>query len=104
MSQLAERQTERAKDLTGGFESLEHETPVDPLPLEGRLPDWLQGSLVRTGPAKWEVGSRTMRHWFDGFAMLHRFGIADGEVSYASRFMQTKAYRAAEEKGEIVYS
>ena len=45
-----------------------------------------------------------MRHWFDGFAMLHRFGIADGEVSYANRFLQTKAYRAAEEKGEIVYS
>ena len=45
-----------------------------------------------------------MRHWFDGFAMLHRFGIADGEVSYANRFLQTKAYRAAEETGEIVYS
>ena len=70
----------------------------------GRLPDWLGGSLVRTGPAKWEVGKRTMNHWFDGFAMLHRFGIADGEVSYANRFLQTKAYRAAEEKGEIVYS
>ncbi len=24
-----------------------------------------------------------MNHWFDGFAMLHRFGIADGRVSYA---------------------
>jgi carotenoid cleavage dioxygenase-like enzyme len=45
-----------------------------------------------------------MRHWFDGFAMLHRFGIADGEVSYANCFLQTRAYRAAEEKGEIVYS
>ena len=29
-----------------------------------------------------------MRHWFDGFAMLHRFGIADGEVSYANRFLE----------------
>ena len=92
------------QDLTAGFDSLDRETRVDRLPLEGRLPDWLNGSLVRTGPAKWEVGDRTMRHWFDGFAMLHRFGISDGEVSYANRFLQTKAYRAAEEKGEIVYS
>jgi beta,beta-carotene 9',10'-dioxygenase len=92
------------QDLTGGFESLDRETRVDRLPLEGRLPDWLQGSLVRTGPAKWEAGDRTMNHWFDGFAMLHRFGIAAGEVSYANRFLQTKAYRAAEEEGEIVYS
>ena len=45
-----------------------------------------------------------MSHWFDGYAMLHRFGISDGKVSYANRFLQTKAYRAAEEKGEIVYS
>jgi beta,beta-carotene 9',10'-dioxygenase len=94
----------QSADLTGGLESLEKETRVDSLPVEGRLPDWLQGSLVRTGPAKWEVGKQTMNHWFDGFAMLHRFGIADGRVSYANRFLETKAYRAAKEKGEIVYS
>ncbi len=103
MSQVAERAATK-QDLTAGFDSLDRETRVDRLPLEGRLPDWLQGSLVRTGPAKWEVGEQTMRHWFDGFAMLHRFGISSGEVSYANRFLQTKAYRAAEEKGEIVYS
>jgi beta,beta-carotene 9',10'-dioxygenase len=105
MSQVAELTTDsKQRDLTGGFESLADEVRIDRLPLEGRLPEWLQGSLVRTGPAKWEVGSQTMRHWFDGLAMLHRFGIANGEVSYANRFLQTKAYRAADEKGEIVYS
>ena len=87
-----------------GFRSLDRETSVDQLPLTGRLPEWLGGSLLRTGPAKWDVGEQTMRHWFDGFAMLHRFGIADGKVSYANRFLQSRAYRAAEEKGEIVYS
>jgi beta,beta-carotene 9',10'-dioxygenase len=105
MSQVAETiQPATERDLTAGFESLDDETHVDRLPVEGRLPDWLQGSLVRTAPAKWEVGGQTMNHWFDGFAMLHRFGIADGEVSYANRFLQTRAYRAAQEKGEIVYS
>ena len=105
MSQVADATAQTAAtDLTRGFESLENETRIDRLPLEGKLPNWLQGSLVRTGPAKWEVGERTMSHWFDGYAMLHRFGIANGEVSYANRFLQTKAYRAAEEKGEIVYS
>jgi beta,beta-carotene 9',10'-dioxygenase len=102
MSRLANTTVEH--DLTAGFDSLDRETRVESLPVEGRIPDWLHGSLVRTGPAKWEVGSRTMRHWFDGLAMLHRFGIAGGQVSYANRFLQTKAYRAAEEKGEIVYS
>ena len=36
-----------------------------------------------------------MNHWFDGLAMLHRFSIADGEVSYANRFLESRAYRAA---------
>jgi beta,beta-carotene 9',10'-dioxygenase len=105
MSQTAQKTSPaQSSDLTSGLESLEQEMRIDSLPLEGQLPSWLQGSLVRTGPAKWEVGGRSMNHWFDGFAMLHRFGIADGEVSYANRFLETRAYRAAKEKGEIVYS
>jgi carotenoid cleavage dioxygenase-like enzyme len=64
----------------------------------------LQGSLIRTGPAKWEVGERAMNHWFDGLAMLHRFSFAGGEVSYANRFLETRAYRAARDRDEIAYS
>ena len=87
-----------------GFETLEDETRIDSLPVEGEIPTWLDGALLRTGPAKFEVGERSMNHWFDGFAMLHRFGFADGSVSYANRFLQSKAYRAAEETGRISYS
>jgi beta,beta-carotene 9',10'-dioxygenase len=87
-----------------GFDSLEEETHLDALPVRGQLPPWLQGSLIRTGPAKWEVGDRAMNHWFDGFAMLHRFSFADGDVSYANRFLESRAYRAARDEGRIAYS
>jgi beta,beta-carotene 9',10'-dioxygenase len=87
-----------------GFDSLEQETHLDGLPVQGELPPWLQGSLIRTGPAKWEVGDRAMNHWFDGLAMLHRFSFADGGVSYANRFLETRAYRAARDQGRIAYS
>jgi len=87
-----------------GFESLEDETQVASLPVRGELPAWLTGSLLRTGPAKWEVGGRSMNHWFDGLAMLHRFSFDDGEVSYANRFLETRAYRAAKRDGRIAYS
>jgi carotenoid cleavage dioxygenase-like enzyme len=50
------------------------------------------------------VGSRTLSHWFDGLAMLHRFSLADGEVGYANRFLETRAYLAAKQKGELTYS
>jgi beta,beta-carotene 9',10'-dioxygenase len=87
-----------------GFDSLEEETRLDGLPVQGELPPWLQGSLIRTGPARWEVGDRAMNHWFDGFAMLHRFSFADGDVSYANRFLESRAYRAARDQGTIAYS
>ncbi len=87
-----------------GFSSQEEETPLCELNLEGSLPAWVRGALIRTGPAKWEVGPQTMNHWFDGLAMLHRFEVDAGAVTYASRFLDTKAYRAARDEGEIRYS
>ncbi|MGD1059234.1 MAG: carotenoid oxygenase family protein [Solirubrobacteraceae bacterium] len=88
---------------TLGFATLEHETTIAELQLSGELPSWLGGSLLRTGPAKFEVGEQHMSHWFDGLAMLHRFTIADGRVSYGNRFLESRSYRAAREQGEIVY-
>lgn len=87
-----------------GFTTLERETAVERLPRRGELPSWLSGSLLRTGPAKFEVGEQRMRHWFDGLAMLHRFTIAAGEVSYGSRFLESRAYRAAQDTGQIAFS
>jgi carotenoid cleavage dioxygenase-like enzyme len=87
-----------------GFATQDREVSVDQLPVEGAIPGWLTGSLVRTGPAKFEAGERSVNHWFDGLAMLHRFGFADGRVSYANRFLRTRAYRAVEETGRIAYS
>jgi beta,beta-carotene 9',10'-dioxygenase len=37
-----------------------------------------------------------VEHWFDGLASLNRFGFADGQVSYRSRFLDTSAYREAQ--------
>jgi len=86
-----------------GFQTLEQERTIDSLECSGELPSWLSGSLLRTGPAKFEVGEQRMRHWFDGLAMLHRFTIGDGEVSYGSRFLESRAYRAATERGRMGY-
>jgi carotenoid cleavage dioxygenase-like enzyme len=87
-----------------GFRSLTREiaAPVA-LAVTGALPPWLTGTLLRTGPSKFEVGARTYNHWFDGLAMLHRFAFADGGVTYANRFLKSNAYCAAERTGKIAY-
>src|ERR1700736_943857 len=92
------------RDHRLGFESLESEVTIESLPVDGELPAWLAGALIRTGPARFEVGAQSYAHWFDGLAMLHRFAFADGTVSYANRFLLSDAYRAAREQGAISYA
>jgi beta,beta-carotene 9',10'-dioxygenase len=84
-----------------GFTTLASETTVEALPLRGTLPAWLTGTLVRTGPARFEVGARKYNHWFDGLAMLHGFAFAQGRVSYASRYLRSRAYQEAMAAGTI---
>jgi carotenoid cleavage dioxygenase-like enzyme len=53
-----------------GFTTLASETRVDALPLRGVVPDWLKGSLVRTGPGRFEVGERTSGDFLDSLVKL----------------------------------
>src|SRR3954471_4289867 len=85
--------------IAKGWETLDQEVVLDDVAVEGHLPPWLEGTLVRNGPARFDDGQR---HWFDGLAMLHRFSVADGRVSYANRYLRTKAFAAAQE-GRVGY-
>ncbi|MEF8791723.1 MAG: carotenoid oxygenase family protein [Haloarculaceae archaeon] len=89
-----------------GFHSLREETATT-LAVEGDLPDWLRGSLLRNGPGAFSFpDGSAVEHWFDGLAMVYRFtfdpgnraggdvGTADA-VHYRNRFLRTDAYAAA---------
>jgi carotenoid cleavage dioxygenase-like enzyme len=93
-----------AADHRLGFSTLDSEVQVDSLPVEGALPTWLAGSLVRTGPARFEVGGQRLNHWFDGLAMLHRFSFGDGAVSYANRFLHSRAFTESQRTGRLAFS
>lgn len=56
---------------------------------------------MRVTPALLDPGGTPVRHWFDGLAMLNAFTMADGSVSYASRFLDSQAYRNVREHGEV---
>ncbi len=87
-----------------GFGRTEHEINLDSLPVRGILPAWLTGTLIRNGPGTFQAGADQFRHWFDGFSMLHKFVFSGGKVSYANRFLQTQAFREAEETGRMTFS
>jgi beta,beta-carotene 9',10'-dioxygenase len=88
----------------GGLETQSHEIAVEELAVEGNIPQWLVGSLIRNTPAQFEIGAQSYRHWFDGLAMLYSFTFENGRVSYRNRFVESKAHRENNETGEIKFS
>jgi carotenoid cleavage dioxygenase-like enzyme len=84
---------------------VKRELTLDHLEMDGRLPSWLRGTLVRNGPGRYEVGDRTFEHWFDGLAMLHAFTFrGKRRVSYANRFLRSSSYERAERDGVIAFN
>jgi carotenoid cleavage dioxygenase-like enzyme len=84
-----------------GFRDLTEEVRDRRLDVQGTVPAWLDGSLVRNGPARWTVDGSEADHWFDGLAHLTRFSFDDGTVRYTNRFPRTEAYRTAVEAGSF---
>jgi len=78
-----------------GFHSLTTEVHDHYPTVEGTIPEWLSGTLVRNGPARFEAGDRRVNHWFDGLAMLRRYAFTDGRLRYSNRFLRTDAYEEA---------
>ncbi len=72
----------------------EHELEL-PASLDGRLPAWLEGDLLRTCPAVFQTPTWEARHWFDALGMLYRFRVQAGDVTYRQRLMESEVARAA---------
>uniref|UniRef100_I3JD70 Carotenoid-cleaving dioxygenase, mitochondrial n=1 Tax=Oreochromis niloticus TaxID=8128 RepID=I3JD70_ORENI len=72
--------------------------------VEGTIPSWINGRLLRNGPGKFEFGKTHYNHWFDGMAMLHQFKIERGEVTYMSRFLQSDTFKKNSERDRIMMS
>ncbi|XP_061924560.1 carotenoid-cleaving dioxygenase, mitochondrial-like [Entelurus aequoreus] len=72
--------------------------------ISGKFPEWINGSFLRNGPGKFEIGNQKFNHWFDGMALLHQFKISEGQVTYKSRFLSSESYQANNENNRITVS
>lgn len=81
-------------DVNVWLRSCEQEI-IDPLigTKSGEIPEWINGSLLRNGPGSIQLGDIRFNHLFDSAALLHRFNIENGSVTYQSRFLQSNAYK-----------
>ncbi|MFB6303597.1 MAG: carotenoid oxygenase family protein [Haloferacaceae archaeon] len=85
---------------TAGFETQSEETTAR-LDVEGEIPAWLEGTYLANGPGAFEVGDRPLVHWFDSLAMLRRITVRDGTVEYANRYLRSRDFEFARERGRV---
>ena len=104
MSVSTESQKSRAELLEIAFESREDMPERVELPVRGDLPPWLAGQLLRNGPGRWKFDGMEVNHWFDGMALLHSFEIEAGRVHYRNRYVQSRAYKAFRDSGELKFA
>lgn len=70
--------------------------------MTGQIPEWINGSLLRNGPGSIKVGSMMFNHLFDSSALLHRFDISNGNVTYQNRFLKSNAYTKNQAANRVV--
>uniref|UniRef100_A0AAQ5YN65 Retinoid isomerohydrolase RPE65 n=1 Tax=Amphiprion ocellaris TaxID=80972 RepID=A0AAQ5YN65_AMPOC len=84
------------------FETVEELNEPIPATITGVIPSWLGGSLLRMGPGQFEVGGEPFNHLFDGQALIHKFDLKNGQVTYYRRFIRTDAYVRAMTENRVV--
>lgn len=89
------------KNYLPAFRSYTQEEQHNNLKIIGNIPSWLNGTLVQTGPAKHAIGKDCVNLWFDGFALLQRYNINNGIVSYANKFVESTSYTYSRKKNKI---
>jgi beta,beta-carotene 9',10'-dioxygenase len=79
-----------------GFKPQEEAGEIADLPVQGCIPAWLDGRLIRNCAVAFAHGDWRSDHWFDGLAMLCAFDLAGGRVGFRNRYLRTDEYRAAQ--------
>ncbi|XP_042009324.1 carotenoid 9,10(9',10')-cleavage dioxygenase 1-like isoform X1 [Salvia splendens] len=81
--------------LAGNFGPVDETPPLADLPVQGHLPECLNGEFVRVGlnPRFAPVAGY---HWFDGDGMIHGMRIKNGKAAYVSRFVKTSRLKQEE--------
>lgn len=76
----------------------------EPMRVEGRLPEELNGTLVRVGPVAFGVGGQRYGHLFDGDGGVLAVRFAGGQAQGAARTIDTPSIRAEREAGQVLYA
>jgi all-trans-8'-apo-beta-carotenal 15,15'-oxygenase len=74
------------------------------IPIQGKIPKELRGSLYRNGAARFHLGGASYKHWFDGDGMVQAFHFEDGKASHRGVLLRTPKLEKENKAGRFLYS
>ncbi len=98
---IAAQETQLRSEKKAAFNSVTAETALQNLTIQGSLPTWLKGTLLGTGPARFEYGNTTVDYWFNGLALLHGFYCDGVNISYHNKFLDSEYYQRCQKNGKF---
>ncbi len=87
-----------------GIHTNQREYAMKNIPVQGKIPEWLEGNYIRNGPGMFQINGKPVNHWFDAMGALHSFNIVNGQVDYISKYIACESYRSASEEGKLSFS
>ena len=88
--------------LTGPFAPVLKEEVLTDLPIEGKIPEDLNGVYLRNGPNP-RFKPKGTYHPFDGDGMIHAAQFNNGKLTYRNKWVRTQGWLANDAKGEESY-
>ena len=101
--QQAFRNAARQTPWLVGLESVAQSAYDTRVPVAGRWPADLRGTLYRNGPARHDIGSFRYRHWFDGDGMLHAYRFEGQTLRHQAKMIMTTKYTEELAAGRPLY-
>jgi beta,beta-carotene 9',10'-dioxygenase len=89
------------------YQSTTDSTKEETIEFQGKIPEWLKGTLYRNGPGANEINNdvtTSVYHAFDGFAFIQKYKI-DGltqTVRFRGSFIKSRAYLESLKTGRLV--
>jgi carotenoid cleavage dioxygenase-like enzyme len=91
-------------DWSIGYHSNLEEGQIEDLKVVGKIPSWLSGTLMRNGPAEFEMKNQHLNHWFDGFAKIHAVKFNNGKpLFYNRKFLKGTNFLESNKSGYLQF-
>ena len=103
---MASAIAEQDWDASHLFASTTESTDEEKIEVQGKIPEWLKGTLYRNGPGANEINNdpkTSVYHAFDGFAYIQKYDI-DGSsqiVRFRGSFIKSHTYTESLKNGHL---